>query len=72
MLLIQRTLMADAPGRRYDVVDRTGSWQGTIHLPEDQIIVGSGSSSLYVVKKQVPDGVTLSRHPWPDQYGERQ
>ena len=25
MLLIQRTLMADAPGRRYDVIDRTGS-----------------------------------------------
>ena len=72
MLLIQRTLMADAPGRRYDVIDRTGSLRGTIRLPENRTIVGSGSSSLYVVTKHNPDGVTLSRHPWPDHYGARQ
>ena len=72
MLLIQRTLMADAPGRRYDVIDRTGSLRGTIRLPENRIIVGSGSSSLYVVTKHNPDGVTLNRHPWPDHYGARQ
>ncbi len=72
MLLIQRTLMADAPGRRYDVIDRTGSLRGTIRLPENRTIVGSGSSSLYVATKHYPDGVTLSRHPWPDHYGARQ
>ena len=72
MLLIQRTPMADAPGRRSDVIDRTGSLRGTIRLPENLTIVGSGSSSVYVVTKDDPDGLTLSRHPWPDHYGARQ
>ena len=66
MLLIQRTLMADAPGRRYDVVDRTGSLRGTIVMPENQTIVGSNSASLYIVTKDDVDLLTLSRHPWPD------
>ena len=65
-LLIQRTLMADAPGRRYDVVDRTGSLRGAIVMPENRTIVGSGSTSLYVVTKDDVDLLTLSRHPWPD------
>ncbi len=65
-LLIQRTLMADAPGRRYDVVDRTGSLRGTIVMPENRTIVGSGPESLYVVTKDDVDLLTLSRHPWPD------
>ena len=71
LLLIQRTRMADAPGRRYDVIDRTGSLRGTIRLPENQTIVGSGSSSLYVVTKDSAGDLTLSRHPWPDDYGAR-
>ncbi len=65
MLLIQRTLRADSPGRRYDVVDRTGSLRGTIRLPEDRTIVGRGALSLYVVTKDDVDLLTLSRHAWP-------
>ena len=72
MLLIQRTLMADAPGRRYDVIDRTASLRGTIRLPENRTIVGSGSSSVYVVTADSDDDLTLTRHPWPDHYGARQ
>ena len=72
MLLLQRTLVADAPGRRYDVIDRTGSLRWTIRLPENRTIVGSGSSSVYVVTEDGADGLTLSRHPWPDHYGARQ
>ena len=70
VLLIQRTLMADAPGRRYDVVDRTGSLRGTIVMPENRTIVGSSSGSLYVVTKDEVDLLTLSRHRWPDLPGE--
>ena len=65
LLLIQRTRMADAPGKNYDVVDRTGSLRGTLRLPEDQTVVGWGSSSLYVVTKDDVDLLTLSRHAWP-------
>lgn len=55
--------------RNPDACDRTGSWQGTIHLPEDQFIVGMGSSSLYVATEEDVETLTLSRHPWPDHYG---
>ena len=69
MLLIQRTLVADAPGRRYDVIDRAGSLRGTIRLPENRTIVGAGHSSLYVATRNNVDGLTLSRHPWPESPG---
>ena len=71
VLLIQRTPMADAPGRRYDVVDRTGSLRGTIVMSENRTIIGSSSASLYVVTKDDVDLLTLSRHPWPDLPGAR-
>ena len=71
LLLIRRTLIADAPGRRYDVVDRTGSLRSTIVMPENQTIVGSSSTSLYVVTKNDVDLLTLSRHRWPDMFGAR-
>ena len=71
MLLIERTPMAAAPGRRYDVVDRAGLLRGTIVMPENQTIVGSSSASLYVVTKDDVDLLTLSRHRWPDLPGPR-
>ncbi len=65
MLLIVRTPTLEAPGNRYDLIDRTGELRGVIRLPADQSIVGFGSSSLYVVRKDEMDLQTLSRHPWP-------
>ena len=64
--------MADAPGRRYDVIDRAGSLRGTIRLPENRTIVGAGHSSLYVATRNNVDGLTLSRHPWPESPGASQ
>lgn len=69
MVLIQRTMMADSPRRRYDVVDRSGVLRGTVSMAETQIIVGSGSSSLFVVTRDEVDLLTLSRHPWPSRLG---
>ena len=65
MLLILRTPTLDAPGNRYDLIDRSGVLRGVFRLPVDQTIAGFGPSSLYVVRKDAVDLQTLSRHPWP-------
>lgn len=67
MLLILRTPTLDAPDNRYDVVDRSGKLRGVIRLPADQMIVGFGLSSLYIVQRDAADRQVLSRHPWPTQ-----
>lgn len=64
MLLVLRTPTLEAPGNRYDVIDRTGALRGVFRLPVDQTIVGFGPSSLYVVRRNAVDLQTLSRHPW--------
>ncbi|MDE2653912.1 MAG: hypothetical protein OXI71_08865 [Gemmatimonadota bacterium] len=71
MVLIQRTPLAEPPGKRYDVVDRTGSLRGAIRLQENQTIVGIGSSVLYVATEESAT-LTLSRHSWPEHLGGRQ
>ena len=70
MLLINRTASAAFQENRFDVVDRSGGLRGTIRVPDDRTIVGSGRSSLYVVEKDDMDLLTLSRHPWPDELGD--
>ena len=65
MLLILRTPTLEAPGNRYDLIDRSGALRGVFRLPADQNIAGFGPSSLYVVRKDAMDLQTLSRHPWP-------
>lgn len=65
MLLILRTPTLEAPGNRYDLIDRSGALRGVFRLPVDQTIAGFGPSSLYVVRKDAMDLQTLSRHPWP-------
>ena len=68
MLLVKRTPSADSPpGNRYDVVDRSGALRGVVSLSANQMIVGFGRSSLYVVQEDDMDLLTLSRHPWPTQ-----
>ena len=69
LLLIRRTPTTNAPGTRYDAVDRSGALRGTILMPEGGTIVGFGSESLYAVQKDDMDLLTLSRHPWPVQSG---
>ena len=69
LLLIRRTPTTEAPHTRYDVVDRSGALRGAILMPEGGTIVGFGRESLYVVQKDEMDLLTLSRHPWPVQFG---
>ena len=69
LLLIRRTPTTNAPETRYDVVDRSGALRGAILMPEGGTIVGFGRESLYAVQKDEMDLLTLSRHPWPAQFG---
>lgn len=69
LLLIRRTPTTEAPETRYDVVDRSGTLRGAIVMPDGATVVGFGRASLYVVQKDAMDLLTLSRHPWPAQFG---
>lgn len=63
-LLVERVPTVAAPGRRYDVVDRTGRVVRRIALPSSQRIVGFGKQAVFVVSTD-GDGIeTLSKHPW--------
>lgn len=69
MLLILRTPTLEAPGNRYDVIDRAGELRGVLRLPQDQSIVGFGGSSLFIVQEDEMGLQTLKRHPWPLRIG---
>ena len=38
-------------------------------MPDGATIAGHGRASLYVVRKDEMDLLTLSRHPWPGRLG---
>ena len=64
-VVIARTPTADAPGHRYDVVNRTGQLIGVLALSPNETLIGFGARSAYVVETD-DDGVqTVRRHPWP-------
>lgn len=64
-LLVDRIPSADAPLRRYDVIDRNGAVAGQFAIPINERIVGSGTRSLYLARTD-NDGVQrIERRPWP-------
>lgn len=64
-LVIARTPTAAAPENRYDVVDRAGRLVGVITLARQEVLIGFGTQSAYVLAVD-EDGIqTLRRHPWP-------
>ena len=64
-LFIRRTLSADHPETRYDVVNRRGLLEGQIALGKNERIVAVSTRSVYVVWKDEDDIERLRRHPWP-------
>lgn len=64
-LVIARTPTARFPGHRYDVVDRDGALTGVITLPENEVLIGFGSNSVYILVTDELDLQRLRRHPWP-------
>ena len=67
-LLVKRTATADAPGIRYDVINRRGELEGQFTLAglHDRI-AGFGAHSIYLLtvdagKSRIGQ---LERHPWP-------
>ena len=64
-LVVLRQPTAEAPGNRYDVVDRRGRVAGTLSLPANQRIVGFGAKSVYIAFTDDDGLQTLRRHPWP-------
>jgi hypothetical protein len=64
-LFIQRTVTADHPETRSDVVNRRGILEGQIALAKNERIVTVSAKSVYVVWKDDDDIERLRRHPWP-------
>ena len=64
-VVIQRVQTANAPQRRYDLVNRHGQLQGRLVLNSNEVIAGFGKNAVYVVTID-DDGLHwLARHPWP-------
>ena len=64
-LLILRTPTADAPGHRYDRVNRRGHLVGWLELPASEQLAAIGVHGAYVISTD-GDGIQrLQRHPWP-------
>jgi hypothetical protein len=64
-LLILRTPTADAPGHRYDRVNRRGQLLGWLELPPTEQLAAIGVHGAYVIATD-GDGIQrLQRHPWP-------
>ena len=62
---IRRAPSLRAPATDYDIVDRTGSLSGRLHIPENEMIVGFGRSSVYIAATDDDDLQHLKRYPLP-------
>jgi hypothetical protein len=64
-LVIARTLTSASTHRRYDIVDRAGRLSAILNLEPNELLIGFGARSVYVLATD-EDGVqTLRRHDWP-------
>ena len=64
-LVVARSPTATSPENRYDVVDRAGRLDGVIALGKQEVLIGFGARSVYVLIVD-DDGIqNVRRHPWP-------
>lgn len=63
-LLLRHEKTADHLETIYDVVNRHGTLEKQLTLPENAWIVGFGATSVYVVVRDENDVQRLQRHPW--------
>ena len=64
-VLVERTPDATISELVYDIVDRTGSLNGRIHVGPRERIVGFGRGTVYTVLIDDDELEHLRRHPWP-------
>jgi hypothetical protein len=64
-LVIARLSTATSNRNRYDVVDRNGRLAGVVELAQNEVLIGFGAKSAFVVVTDDLDVQTLKRHPWP-------
>jgi hypothetical protein len=63
-VFVSRTLTADSPNPKFDVVDRGGVLVARLALGSTQRLIGFGPRSMYVVTRDSLDVERLSRHPY--------
>lgn len=64
-LVIARSPSRGAPESRYDFIDRRGDRTGSLVLPPNEVLLGFGRASLYVLSGDADGVATVRRHPWP-------
>jgi hypothetical protein len=64
-LLVRRTLTADFPDQRYDVINRRGERERQIVLAPREKILGFGPHAVYVIVTGDDAMQRVERHPWP-------
>ncbi len=63
--IVQRISTAAHPGTLYDVINRRGLRERQLELAPNELIVGFGKGSVYVITIDQDGLQYLSRHPWP-------
>lgn len=64
-IALQRRSTVSTPAVRYVIVNRRGTIDGEITLPQNERMVGFGPRSVYVAVRDDDDVERLRRHPWP-------
>jgi hypothetical protein len=64
-LVVARTSTLASPGKDYDIVDRQGKLAGRIRLRQNEVLIGFGVRSAYVLVTDDLGLQTIQRHPWP-------
>ncbi len=63
-LLVLRRNSANAPGRRYDIVTRTGRVRATLETAGNERVVGYGRNAIYVALEDSNGLSKVRRHTW--------
>ena len=64
-VLVRRTLSADFPDVRYDVISRRGQFERQVTMGPHEQIIGFGAKSVYVAVTGKDSTQVIQRHPWP-------
>lgn len=64
-LFVRRIETADAPERRYDIINRHGTLEAQLIMANNEAILGFGAKSIYITVTAPNGQQSVQRHPWP-------
>ena len=64
-LLLRRAPSLLRTGTHYDLISREGRLVGALGLAQNEMVIGFGQRSIYVVVTSDVGLQSVRRHPWP-------